>query len=949
MAKPTSNVERFLGPDAARGGPFALLGVPAQAPDAASVVAALESRLAEVNAHAHSETPQADEVRLALHAAAAQLLDPVVRRHMVERWGSDASSSSASPSASRPVPMASSEALALEHDAILTLGMYGGWNRASLRRIAVLAHARGVPSHRVADAIRAIAHRRTPASIAPEPSTPEPTARAHPASGTPAGRLAQPSSSHATNGASHRSPAARVSRKPPEIEPMLEDEQDEQGDGGIKLVLGIMLGVVIAAVSLLGVLSIMWESKNDPTNTGDQIAQTEPAPPQNQGERPPPDPDPAPDPSEPAPMLPIPEAMERAREALAIDPDQGVREIGAIIDRVALAWVQMPSDQRTRIHADIVDLLYRVSPRAEHAGELTQRIARGAHAFAEATRPSADDITRGAWSSGMLVRLTRESNLPMSAAAVIDATIAQTYAGARPPQDATFDHGVLDFLAKVPHSMLDWPNDDDAPRKAWTAWLAAGGAISFASEPPSALLLAGLDQILREGPEPTRRAWPLTVSEQIVDALPWDDASPARAWLVSAFNAPALTSADLFAITSALSKRRDIEGVDPTMTLDAQASERARAELRDRYASAWGLLDTTQSDDVIADLRDAFARARREAQTALTREEHLASTARLAMLNEAASWIWRGEIDEALATIDDIDTKIDNATQSTRAAGRGLSEQDSSQWAVRYLSVRRNQQARLELLDTLSRRSSTSTLDTMDAEVLVREAIRGDRGVVRRRAHDLVRQFMFQAPVVNALLEELPDAPETHTNARLISDAAGIRTLDPTEPNWRIEARRGLVERLLELVAGESPEASIDRLSTVIARAYALRASTSLDADPDAGLSAEGAALELRLRWRRRAANVLSTASLSLDRIERERLGRVSSSRGPVQNFAAEQLATCELMAYVVIGERAGVSEEVRSVLQAMEVRRQGARHIFEQLAAVESAMGELWLIRLRD
>ncbi len=941
MAKPTSNTERFLGAEAAGGGPFAMLGISAQTPDSTSVVAALEARLNEVNAHAHSETPQADEVRLALHAAAAQLLDPVVRRHMVERWGSSARAGTRA----RPVTMTSSEALALERDAILTLGMYGGWNRASLRRIAMLAHARGVPSNRVADAIRAIAHRRTPASIAPAPPTQPPAARL---AKTPTPQPAQPNGTHS---APQGAPAAPASRRPPDIEPMLDAEQEES-DGGIKLVLGITLGVVIAAISLLGGLSMLWESKAGPSGADqDKIAQTSPPSPASsdepatsQGSV-----DPTPTPAQPARQLTLTEAAERARDALAIDPDQGVREIIEIIVRVETGWVSMQTDERTRVHADLVDLLYRASARAQHAGVVTQRIAASARVPTLSAQPTAQDISRGAWASGMLVRLTRETNLPISAAAVIDASLAETYAGARPPQDATFERGAIDFLARVPTTMLNWPNDDEAPKEAWTAWLNAVGATAPPDQVPAALLLAGLDQILRDGPEPTRREWPLNVVDQIVGALTWDTSSPARSWLVTAFNAPALTSADLFAVTSALSKRRDVEGVDPTMTLDAQASERARADLRDRYASSWGLLDATQSDDILADLRSALARATREAATSLTRDEHLAATTRLAMLNEAAAWIWRGEIERATITIEGIEQKIDDATQAARASSRGLSERDSSPWAVRYLGVRRNQQARLELLDTLSRRSSTSTLDTMDAEVLVREAIRGDRSAVRLRAHQLVRQFQSQAPIVNALLEELPDAPETRTNARLISDAAGIRTLDPTEPNWRVAARRGLVERLLELVAGESPEASVDRLSDAIGRAYAIRASSSIDTDIDAGLSAEGAALELRLRWRRRAANVLSTAALSLDRIERERLGRVASSRGPVQIFAAEQLATCELMAYVVIGERAGVSEEVLTILRTMEDRRQGARHIFEQLAAVETAMGELWLTRLRS
>ena len=82
-------VERFLGPQEAAGGPFALLGISPDRCNEGSVLLALERQLDRVNAHAQCDTPEADEVRLALHAAAAQLLDPFVRRHLIARWSKD--------------------------------------------------------------------------------------------------------------------------------------------------------------------------------------------------------------------------------------------------------------------------------------------------------------------------------------------------------------------------------------------------------------------------------------------------------------------------------------------------------------------------------------------------------------------------------------------------------------------------------------------------------------------------------------------------------------------------------------------------------------------------------------------------------------------------------------------------------------------------------------------
>lgn len=60
-----------LSPDADAAG---LLGVDASRTDEGEIVAALNQRLAMVNAHRFGGTPLGDEARLALHAAAAQLL-----------------------------------------------------------------------------------------------------------------------------------------------------------------------------------------------------------------------------------------------------------------------------------------------------------------------------------------------------------------------------------------------------------------------------------------------------------------------------------------------------------------------------------------------------------------------------------------------------------------------------------------------------------------------------------------------------------------------------------------------------------------------------------------------------------------------------------------------------------------------------------------------------------
>lgn len=135
-------VARLLGPEAAAGGPLVLLGLDSALADPERVIAARDARIAQIDRHPLRETPDADEVRLAVHAAAANLLDPRVRG--VLGAGAPAGGIPATPHR-------------LEEDALLAMGMHGGLNRKALRHLSIVAHARGLGAQEIARAILALA------------------------------------------------------------------------------------------------------------------------------------------------------------------------------------------------------------------------------------------------------------------------------------------------------------------------------------------------------------------------------------------------------------------------------------------------------------------------------------------------------------------------------------------------------------------------------------------------------------------------------------------------------------------------------------------------------------------------------------------------------------------------------------------------------------------------
>ncbi|MCA9304184.1 MAG: hypothetical protein KC996_08685 [Phycisphaerales bacterium] len=137
-----SIITQFLGDEAGVGGPFALLGVPYET-DEHQILRARDRRLAQIDQHPHSRTPDADEVRLAVHAASSQLLSPELRVQLQARW--PAGNPNSTPTAWHPRKNIRVQGR-VTRSARMILGMCGGWNSRSRRQLAHLARINHVPA-----------------------------------------------------------------------------------------------------------------------------------------------------------------------------------------------------------------------------------------------------------------------------------------------------------------------------------------------------------------------------------------------------------------------------------------------------------------------------------------------------------------------------------------------------------------------------------------------------------------------------------------------------------------------------------------------------------------------------------------------------------------------------------------------------------------------------------
>ncbi len=933
-------LERFLGPAEASGGPFALLGVSPHACTDELVLSGLDRQVERINRHAECDTPEADEVRLALHAAAAQLLDPVVRRHLVSRWGGVAAAK-ATEARREPAPLAAparkiDAQRLLEADAILTLGLFGGWNQRALRRLVSLAHRRGLSNRQVAETIRSLSRRRGRARPAAATAPRKPTTRLQAAVARPVVSASEPTPEQTD-------PAQKILRN--------------------ALILGVLaMGGLAAAV--IGIILATRQPPPGPPAAPSSTNANAPSPPAPLlGEVTPAEAKssakarPLPPPPDAKDLASIPREIGACTEAISIDSGAAMSRLESVIAKLAAHWAAIPRDALISSHDAIVEFLYRSGTSPEIAERAVATIARHAGAMESGAAASPADIAPSVWSVGMLARLGRERDLTATAKNAIDTALAAIVGPARAAMEPSFESGAGSAINAWPQKFTTGgPGAAVAPLDAWQAW--ANCAVALAGPDVAAsqrFLLAGVETLLVQGPEPNENRAIAAVVAEIIARVTWRAEDDSRKWLLRWFADRRISSADLNAVTSTIATKSGAEGVDLTMVLSTAASENTRAELRERYATVWGVQESLARDEQITEWAKLARDAINAGFVSASEADDLAAAVVLARLNDAAWWQWRGDGGEAMRLMADIRGPVDQAMQLTqKVKGEEEAPLDLSDgaWAEKYLGARNAPKVRRDLLERLG---AAGAIGPTDAEVLVWEAMTGSPQDVRNAAQDVVKKFAESASVLNAVLERLPRVPRTAAAAELVGIVANKPLPGFRDPDWPMTARRAIVERLLEALAAESPRVRIDRLSVLVAASYrSMAAAAPIPVDQRyvrVQPPAYSSAVEVWRKWRSAADRLVpsSPPPMTLDQIDRRRLSRQSQARGMVQAFAAEQASVAEIMGYVVACEVPTHIEQVRLVMTTMAADRRRAGNVLEQVKVSERAISQLWLIRFQQ
>jgi hypothetical protein len=885
---PTAIIVRLLGPEAATGGPFALLGVPPNACTPQAIEDALQRQLDRISRHPEGHTLEADRLQVVLHEAALALGDPSRRAVLAGRFGGPAAGPTSDDDAGPAVEVgggadllsAKNVARAAAHELEqrmsesvagptlfrvepertgIPIGLIVGVSLgavAVLAAVLVLAFSFGAPRARPAPAT-ANAPTSTPgAGAAPVKPAPSQVAGVAPEKGS-------------------TGPAVAKAGRSAFVEPVVLIA----GLRGARSTLAKDASAGEAAMTQnVRVLADWWARLTDGQRRAADDAIVEflfAAPP------------------------------ERARAVLA--------EIGRGASALAAPAASVPR-----------------APSAEL---------------------DPDAVWPAVWSAGMLNRLLRERELAAVVDDEARGRLLAALGAARLPTDRSFESGASAGLAAASGRLAMSPALASERWLEAAKALARGDETAVESSIVAALdAMIGTDEDVASTGPGFKAVQTLAAAARWRSEGPGRAA--VVQWFrddrVSSLELHALTQA--LAGSSGAEGVEQTMVLSPDATKDQRLTLRTQYLGAWNLAEAGGRLKALGLWREFAG--QALSRQETAAEkTPRDPEALLRSSVELARTSEAARRLWRGDDDAAQAVLAATEQIVSDATPpagaATALAPAFPPVPGDGAWAERFLQAEQRIPARLERLAEAA--SLSRPIGPIDAAVLVDAAILSSPIQVRFSAQRAARTFVDDPALVAALLDALPRAPRIVSVSDLIQ-RVGLTRLPPvTDPTWELAARRSLVERLLSLLAAEGVLGRTESLVRALSETY--QRAAEMEPGTGAGASATGAIEGVRKLCElvHAEARGSSGEGASDPTWERRRRGRVSLAEGPVQVFAAEQTALAELLASVVVRERPRERDVVESVLRTLSAERRSATHVFEQIAATEAAIVRLWTLRLGE
>jgi hypothetical protein len=654
--------------------------------------------------------------------------------------------------------------------------------------------------------------------------------------------------------------------------------------------------------------------------------------------------------------------------SLTDDPSEAVfRAWDDLVNQFASGWVLMDEALRRRAEQSMLEALAVAADAPTVSDRLLASLTPVSSPF-----PEPIDVWRGAWKTRLLGRI---AGLQTMAPVVVDKARRQLDAALAVRIDADRrDPNQLarQWLARAAVSLIDSVEYEPRAYDFWELWVAAQRELGPGEQHELALLEAvraiarGTVDLARPGPS-------ASIVGRLLGLVDFTAGRAVRDALLALYDDPAITSRDLWVITSILAQRAGLSWFTEDLVVPDGADERHRARQRDRLREIWPAL----TDAAIA---AAGPESRAAAFDALAVQSWLDASsqfgaqalpgddeARLLLLigaarvNESYALLFaqraeaaREALDAAVAVLVDLNLEAGEQLRRPRDSASppvrpGQPIGPDGAWAARYEEARRDTDQRHERIAELASTAGTD-LGPIDAEALVREVYRGVPQDIREQAQSvLVRRFSTGPTVAMELIDQFPDITRNPNASAFIAELTGAVLPAPGAKEWPVEARLALINHALKLHRGG--ESNVDALARELAGIYADRVAV-LQGDADAGprsLSPGEAASLLAEEQRAIAAGLMTSSPVPEDLagLYRRRMARLNLVEGPVQQFVAEQISALELLAYTTAAQLPALREPIAALVRQASSRRVGLAHVLDQAVETERAMIELNRLRL--
>ncbi len=929
---PSELYNKFLNLKTPNPGPAELLGLPSTQPASEAMVrAVLGQRLEQVDDHPQARTPEADQVRMALHAAAAILSDELLRA-AVEPAASPPSPqvkraprapAGAPPAPAAPMPI---ELSPLEQAIVAILAGSGGWSSRSQQQLATVALRWNLTPAQLLERVRLLAERWTMAdggAAGPAPALP---AEAVP----------------------------RVSSAP--------------WGARIAVLLALLVGVSAVIVSLTTVYLQGQQSRRQPpvlpfpdrpsatTTSGDSRQGAGSGADARAGDR-----------GDDAPATPalstaaelVQEAKRLEREIVAAGgtlPSVTRERLRDWLQTVGRRWPTFSAGELTAINQAGLEAVQAAGDVSAAAQEVAGELGRAANLDA-----SAAVFLERSYLAGLLAviyvdertsRVLREA----VASAVGDWPILPGDRLGTPAAERAFARGALAALRLELPVLVQALAADEAAAGLWTQWRGGVGVgHRLLGTNPQGDHLAAAEVLLLAPERSVGGAGSAfdTVLRRLLSLI--DFSSQANQgvvvqWLLD----PRIGTRDLHTVTSCIVELELAPDLGDEYILAAEAPVHERTQLTRRWSQGALTERAGTTDDRTGQAvgsafavdsvyrRDWLLRVERELEQSIegiSLLNRLQRAVRYARLRQAAEQIGRGELDAARDRLAALRVELVVRPRPEEPEARNDGE------LTRTLAVEGLTDARkIDLMRAFAEREPH--IGPIDARTLATLAFAESSLPIRDTAQGRIRWDYGDSPhMVQALLDltagtrviRSPGLSET------IERITGERLPDTQDDRFLGAMRLALAQHLLEVRASAYHGKAVDELADLLAEAYQAGAGATGNLQ-----APEVEAQRLYEQWRDLSAarSARLPGDEDVEAISRRLAAALRLAPGPMQRFVALQRALLEQMAAVVIAESPADEEAVLEILRVARLRLTQSQGVVAQVEFLERSMLQVMLLR---